>query len=523
MSNIRNLVIVLGDQLDPDLSALDDFDAERDRVWMAENETEATHVWSHKKKLVLFFSAMRHYRDCLRERGFIVRYHALEPDRRRDSGADLDAILSAAIKRERPKRLVMTTCGDHRVAAMLETCAARHELSLQLRPDRHFYSEPEAFDDWAAQRKRLVLEDFYRRMRREHGILMSAADKPVGGAWNFDKSNRESFGKSGPGDLPELPRFAPDDTTRTVIELVEARYPDHPGRLQRFDLPVTSEDARAALQDFIEQRLADFGPYQDALWTDVQFANHSRLSAALNLHLISPTECVDAAVDAYDAGRAPIHSVEGFVRQLLGWREFVRGVYWREMPSYIERNALHAELPVPAAFWHGQTEMACIGDAMANVLDNGYAHHIQRLMILGLLALVAGVHPKAFHEWHMAMYLDAIDWVSLPNALGMSQFGDGGLLGTKPYCASGNYINKMSNYCRNCKFDYKKASGDNACPVTTLYWDFLDRHEDEFDDNPRMAFQVKNIRRKREDGELMKAIREHAAVLKTRIQQQEYL
>lgn len=520
MPAIRNLILVLGDQLDPALSALDDFDPDRDAVWMAENETEATHVWCHKKRLVLFFAAMRHYRDSLSERGFTVHYHALSDDRRRDSGRDFAEVLAASVRALQPQRLVMTECGDHRVQTMLEVCAAEHTIALQVRPDRHFYCDLDAFDEWADARNGLVLEYFYREMRRRHGVLMDG-DTPHGGAWNFDKDNRESFGKSGPEGLPRLRRFRPDAVTRDVIAMVDARYGDHPGNTDGFDLPVTHAEARTALRDFIDNRLANFGPYQDALWTDLQFAYHSRLSAALNLHLIDPRDCVDAAVAAYDAGDAPINSVEGFVRQILGWREFVRGVYWREMPGYMQRNALGADLPVPQSFWDGDTDMACVGDAMGNVLANGYAHHIQRLMVLGLFALNAGVHPRAFHDWHMAMYLDAIDWVSLPNALGMSQFGDGGVLGTKPYCASGNYINKMSNYCRNCRFDHRKATGDDACPVTTLYWDFLDRNSDQLASNHRMGFQMKNLEKKRGDDTLMGEIRQRAKDLRERIHRSE--
>ena len=516
MSSVRNLVIVLGDQLDPTLSALDGFDAEHDVVWMAENETEATHVWCHKKRLVLFFAAMRHHRDALRDRGFEVDYHALSADRRRDSGPGLADILSARIRIHQPKRLVMTESGDHRVQSLLQECADQHDRALQIRPDRHFYCDPAAFDAWAADRQRIVLEDFYRGLRREHDILMNDGE-PAGGQWNFDKANRETFGRQGPGALPHVRAFRPDACTRDVIELIETRYPDHPGHTDGFDLPVTRDEARTALADFIEHRLPVFGPYQDALWTGVRFAYHSRLSAALNLHLLDPRECVDAAAAAYEAGDAPIACVEGFVRQILGWREFVRGVYWREMPGYAERNALAADLPVPRAYWDGDTDMTCVADAMANVLDNGYAHHIQRLMVLGLFALVAGVNPRAFNDWHLAMYLDAIDWASLPNTLGMSQFADGGVIGTKPYCASGNYINKMSNYCKNCRFDHRKATGEDACPITTLYWDFLDRHLDAFEHNHRMAFQVKNLQRKRDDEALMDAIRQQARTLRHRI------
>tara|TARA_B100001079_G_scaffold271154_1_gene287602 strand:+ start:1142 stop:2710 length:1569 start_codon:yes stop_codon:yes gene_type:complete len=520
MSERRNLVLVLGDQLDPDLSALDDFDPATDVVWMAENEREATHVWSQKQRLVMFFAAMRHYRDALRHAGKHVVYHALGNDARRDSGKDFAAILCAEINRKRPGRLVMTQCGDHRVQQMIIECAAEHDVPLQIRPDRHFYCSLEAFNEWADKRQSIVLEGFYREMRRAHDVLMNG-DAPEGEAWNFDKDNRETFGKSGPGKTPNVRRFRPDATTRDVIETVQARFDDHPGTCDAFDMPVTHSEAQKALRDFVDHRLTRFGPYQDALWTDLQYGYHARLSAALNLHLISPRECVDAVISAYRDGKAPINSVEGFVRQILGWREFVRGVYWREMPGYGQRNALRADLPVPTFYWDGDTDMACVADAMKNVLDNGYAHHIQRLMVLGLFALNAGVHPKAFNDWHMAMYLDAIDWVSLPNTLGMSQYADGGILGTKPYCASGNYINKMSNYCKNCRFNYKHATGDDACPVTTLYWDFLDRNLDAFKGNQRMVFQVKNIEKKRTDEALMKQIRAQARELKRRIKAQE--
>lgn len=517
MAGIRNLVIVLGDQLDRGLSALDDHDSDQDVVWMAENQTEATHVWCHKQRLVLFFAAMRHHRDHLRERGYDVWYHALEADGRRDSGADFAAILTTAINELGPQRLVMTECGDHRVHRMVTDCAKAHDLTLQVRPDRHFYCSLEAFNDWADERGSLLLEHFYRRMRRAENILMDG-DRPEGGQWNFDKHNRETFGRDGPGNLPHVRRFRPDDTTRGVIDMVAARFDGHPGDIDGFDLPVTRDEACTALRDFIDHRLALFGDFQDALWTDMQFAYHSRLSAALNLHLIDPRECVAAAIAAYESGKAPLNSVEGYIRQVLGWREFVRGIYWREMPGYARRNALRAELPVPRAYWDGDTDMACIADAMRNVVENGYAHHIQRLMVLGLFALVAGVHPYRFHEWHMAMYLDSVDWASLPNTLGMSQFGDGGLLATKPYCASGNYINKMSNYCKSCQFDYKQASGDKACPITTLYWDFLDRNLDAFRDNRRMFFQVKNLEKKRADEALMAAIRRQAHTLRQQIE-----
>jgi len=298
--------------------------------------------------------------------------------------------------------------------------------------------------------------------------------------------------------VPSPVRFAPDAVTREVIALVNTRYAAHPGDLRDFSLPVTPTQAHAALQDFLQHRLPRFGEHQDAMWSSEPFLFHSRLSVPLNLKLLDPREAIAGAVDAYRAGHAPLASVEGFVRQILGWREFVRGIYWTRMPDYAGLNALGATGELPSFFWDGRTDMECVRQAMRNVLDHAYAHHIQRLMVLGLYALLAGVHPYRFHEWHMAMYADAVDWVSLPNTLGMSQHGDGGIVGTKPYCASGAYIKRMSNHCASCRFKPDRATGPEACPFTTLYWDFLDRHRARFAANGRMDFQMKNLARKAE-------------------------
>ena len=283
--------------------------------------------------------------------------------------------------------------------------------------------------------------------------------------------------------------------------MVAERFGDHPGRLEKFDLPVNRQQALQSLGDFIEHRLPDFGTYQDAMWQGETFLYHSRLSHAISLHLLTPREVVAAAEAAYRDGSAPLASTEGFIRQILGWREYVRGVYWRQMPDYENRNSLDCDWQqdVPSFFWDGQTEMACVADAMRLLIDTAYAHHIQRLMVLGLFAQLHGTHPLRFHHWHMAMYADAIDWVSLPNALGMSQHGDGGLMATKPYCATGKYIDRMSNYCSGCKYQPAEATGDRACPFTTLYWDFLVRHRDRFESNNRMKLQLRNIDRKSDD------------------------
>ncbi|QDU87584.1 Deoxyribodipyrimidine photo-lyase-related protein [Pirellulimonas nuda] len=513
---VRQLVLVLGDQLDVDSAAFDGFDAQQDAVWMAEVDLEATHVRCHKLRIAAFFSAMRHFRDELVGRGWRVDYHQLNADGRRDSGPDFPAVLAAAARRLNPRALVVLEPGDWRVRQSLQQSADDLGLPLEVRSDRHFFDTIEQFGAWSEGRRTLKLEDFYRSARKRHNVLMTRDGTPIGGAWNFDKQNRKSFGKSGPIEAKAPRSFRPDSVTQEVIELVAARYTDHPGSLENFDLPVTHKQSLAALRDFIDHRLPLFGEYQDAMWTDRPFLNHSRLSFALNLHLIDPRRCVDSAVEAYESGHAPLNSVEGFVRQILGWREFVRGVYWTKMPNYVDRNALDcdADTQVPASYWDGETEMVCVRDAMRSVLSHGYAHHIHRLMVLGLFAQLVGVHPRLFHDWHMAMYVDAIDWVSLPNTLGMSQYGDGGVVGTKPYCASGAYINRMSNYCKSCKYDPSAATGGKACPVTTLYWDFLDRHRKQFESNRRMVFQVKNLEKKEIE---LPEIRERAEGLRARL------
>ena len=511
---MRRLVLVLGDQLDPASAAFDGFDAARDAVWMAECASECMHVWAHKLRIAAFLAAMRHFRDSLDARGLRVHYHALQADRAYDRGESHADILRADLARLRPKEVVVLQPGDLRVLESLQATVG--DVPLEVREDRHFYCTVPEFARWAEARRQLRLEDFYQLMRRRHRILLDDEGEPEGGAWNFDADNRKAFGRGGPPPMPAAPRFAPDAVSNEVIEMVAARFASHPGRLDRFDVPVSPRDAEALLAHFIEWRLPLFGDWQDAMWEGEDVLAHSRLSFALNLHLLDPRRCVDAAVAAWREGRAPLNAVEGFVRQVLGWREYVRGIYWTRMPAYAGLNALGCEdRGVPSFYWDGDTDMACVRDAMRNVLANGYAHHIQRLMVLGLFALLAGVHPKRFHDWHMAMYLDAVDWASLPNALGMSQYGDGGVVGSKPYCASGAYIQRMGNHCRGCRYEPKVATGEAACPFTTLYWDFLERHAARFARNPRMAQQVRNLDRKDvvERGE----IRVHAKHLRSNL------
>ena len=488
---IRHLVIVLGDQLDHNSTALQGFDPVRDLVWMAEVAEESTHVWSSKQRIALFLSAMRHFATEVRERGWPLAYTRLDDA---DNTATLAGGLQRAIHHFKPVQLVMTAPGDWRVLQALRAVAAQAGLPLELRDDMHFFSTVRDFAAHAKGRKQLRLEYWYRELRQKHGVLMDG-QQPVGGQWNFDVDNRESFGKAGPQNVP-LPFFVlPDAVTREVIDLVNTRFADHPGSLDSFAWPVRRADALLALDNFIAQRLPLFGQYEDAMWSGEVWLWHSQLSAALNLKLLNPREVVASAEAAYRSGHAPLAAVEGFVRQILGWREYVRGIYWTQMPGYLERNALDAHALLPAWYWTGETDMACLREAITQTLAHGYAHHIQRLMVTGLYTLLLGVRPQAVHAWYLSVYVDAVEWVELPNTLGMSQYGDGGLLGSKPYVATGKYIQRMSNHCRGCRFDPAQSTGPKACPFTTLYWDFLMRHEAMLRKNPRMAMQMKNLDR----------------------------
>lgn len=509
--SVRHLVVVLGDQLSKESTAFDGFDKEADAVWMAEVREEAEHVWTTKPHIAIFLGAMRHFRDQLRADGFEVDYRKMDdPDNRGDLGSEL---LGAADARG-PEKVIVVKPGEWRVERLLSDAMEQRGLALEIRPDRHFLSSLDAFGEHIESRRQLLLERFYREMRRDSGILMDG-DEPAGDRWNYDAKNRKSFGAEGPGDVPSPISFPPDATTREVLDLVEHHFADHPGSLSHFDWPVTSDQAQEALTDFVENRLPDFGSYQDAMWMEEPYLYHSRLSAALNLKLLDPRDAIDAAERAYTRSGAPLNSVEGFVRQILGWREYVRGVYWHHMPEYAELNALGADAPLPDLYWTADTEMRCLRECIQQTLDYGYAHHIQRLMVTGLFALLLGVDPRRVHEWYLAVYVDAVEWVELPNTLGMSQFADGGIMATKPYCASGSYIQRMSNYCERCRYEPSERLGEDACPFTTLYWDFLMRHEERLDENPRMGLQLYNLRRIESDER--RAIRRHATTLRDRV------
>lgn len=493
---MQDLVLILRDQLDRDAAIFEGVDGDQDVVAMTEGDTNRGRYPEHKHKLALSFAAMRHFRDDLRERKLRVEYESI--DEVQGEGG-IEAFLARQIEEMEPDRVRMTEPGRHSLLRTIREICEAAGIRLQVVADDHFLCSHREFGEWVEGRKELTMGYFYREQRRAHDVLMTDDGTPVGGEWNYDDQNRERFVREGPGELPARLSRGSDSVTSSALKAVERYFPDAPGSLESFGWPVTPVQAQGALDEFIQYRLPHFGPYQDAMWTGEPFLYHSCLSAALNLKLLDPMTAIRAAEQAYHDGHAPINSVEGFVRQILGWREFVRGVYWRYVPGYLELNALDATTDLPAFFWTGDTEMHCLRECVGQTLTYGYTHHIARLMVIGLFGLLYGVDPKQLNAWHEALYVDAWEWVSSPNMMGMALYADGGIVGSKPYAASGKYINRMSNYCSHCRYDPDAATGYEACPFTTLYWDFLDRHEDRLSSNRRMNFQLANLRRKDED------------------------
>jgi len=484
MSTLR---IILGDQLSSELSALGGLDPACDIVLMMEVMEENTYVPHHKQKIVLVLSAMRHFAEALRRRGVKVEYVALDAPENTNS---LSTEIQRAAARHRPDRLVVTEPGEWRVQEMVNSWQVLTGLPVEVRGDDRFFASRARFADWARGRQMLRMEYFYRELRREHGILM-AQGQPAGGEWNFDALNRKPLpARTRP---PERLRFAPDAVTRTVMALVEQRFAANFGSLDAFGWPVTRQDALRALAEFIDAGLPRFGDYQDAMKAGAPYLFHALLSPALNLGLLSPREVCEAAEAAWKSGAAPLNAVEGFVRQILGWREYVHGFYWHVMPGYEDRNALAAMRPLPEFYWTGETDMRCLREAVGSTARYAYSHHIQRLMVTGNFALLAGIAPREIERWYLAVYADAYEWVEMPNTLGMAVFADGGQMASKPYAASGAYINRMSDFCAGCRYDVKQKTGPDACPFNYLYWAFLIRQENRLAQNPRLAMPYRTL------------------------------
>ncbi|MBS3824356.1 MAG: cryptochrome/photolyase family protein [Wenzhouxiangellaceae bacterium] len=483
------LALVTGDQLSPALASLRAITPGRDHVLMAELADEAGYVPHHVKKIALIFSAMRHFAGELEQAGQRVYYHSFDPDSRIRSFSDA---IEMHCREHDIDEIVLTRPGEWRVFDEFGRLEKRLGVPVHVLEDERFVSTPDEFAEWAGDRAQLRMEFFYRRMRRKTGLLMSEDGEAEGGQWNFDADNRRKW-KGEPKSARPM-SFAPDATTQAVLDLVDRRI-DSFGRLDGFDFAVTRAQARRALRHFVKTALPWFGDYQDALPDDEDFLFHSRLSAYLNIGLLDPLEVCRAVEAAWRAGDVPLNAAEGYIRQIIGWREFVRGIYWLKMPEYADENFLGGDQDLPEWYWSGETGMRCLQRAIENTRNNAYAHHIQRLMVTGNFGLLLGVRPKELCDWYLAVYADAFEWVELPNTLGMVLFGDGGLLASKPYAASGKYIQRMGDHCANCRYAVTERTGHDACPFNALYWDFLMRNEDSLGGNPRMRMMYRNVER----------------------------
>ncbi|MQX51692.1 cryptochrome/photolyase family protein [Alcanivorax sediminis] len=479
--------IVLGDQLSHSLPTLAQLNKQTDRLVMAELADEARYVKHHQQKLALIFSAMRHFAAELRSTGWQVDYHAFGEHGFHSFESLLETVCDGA------EAVVVTHCGEYRLQQRIEHHWQKSAgVPVHCLEDSRFLCAADFFQRWASGKKQLRMEFFYREMRRHTGLLMEG-DEPVGGQWNFDSSNRQPY--KGKTPLPPVLAFDRDEIDRDVLALVSEEFADHIGTLDDFQWGTTSAQAQQALDHFIEHRLRHFGDYQDAMVTGEDTLFHSLLSPYINIGLLDPMVVCQAAEQAYFSGDAPLNAVEGFIRQIIGWREYVRGIYWLLMPDYAKENRLGNDRPLPSYYWTGETKMHCMAECFRNTLDHAYAHHIQRLMVTGNFALLLGVLPEAICQWYLEVYADAFDWVELPNTLGMVMHADGGYLGSKPYAASGSYINRMSDYCKHCQYNVKTASEPDSCPFNSLYWHFVHRHRQQFAGNHRMRMIYRNLER----------------------------
>ena len=483
------LRLILGDQLSHQIASLRDINIDTDIVLMAEVSAEVTYVKHHKRKIAFLFAAMRHFAEELRRAGTNVIYRRLDDQ---NNGGSLESELKQVIASRKISKLVLTMPGEYRLMETMRSWQSTLDVAVELREDDRFLCSLDKFNKWADGRRQLRMDFFYRDMRRDHNVLMDGGE-PVGGKWNFDSDNREPP-VAGMVIPPPL-QFVPDKITNDVLALVSERCADHFGDLDDFGFAVTREQALAVLDHFVDQRLNNFGKYQDSMILDEPWVYHSHIGFYLNAGLLLPAEVISAAETAYHGGHVPLNSVEGFIRQILGWREFVRGIYWLKMPEYGDLNFFEAKRDLPEFYWSGETKMLCLAQAVDATKKYAYAHHIQRLMVLGNFALLAGLSPEQVNEWFLIVYADAYEWVELPNVSGMVLFADGGYLASKPYAAGGAYINRMSNYCKHCHYKVSQKNGVTACPFNYLYWDFLIRNRSKLKDNARLGMMYRSLDR----------------------------
>ena len=478
---MKKLIVILGDQLSLSLASLQNQNPNHCHILMAEVYQEATYVAHHKKKIAFIFSAMRHFKNTLVEKGYHVIYRQFDDEQ---NTGDLSSELTSLLKQNTYSEICITEPGEYRVLEIIKSWEKRFSIPVNIQADTRFYCTLAEFAEFAKDKKQLRMEFFYRNIRKKYNILMQD-QQPLGGKWNYDAQNRNPLKKD--IVIPDPLSFKPDGITNEVIKMVEKHFDQHFGDIHPFYFACTQEDAKKVLNTFIQERLPLFGQYQDAMKQGQAWLFHSHISFYLNCGLLLAKDCVQAALTAYEKGHAGLESVEGFIRQVIGWREFIRGIYWLKMPEYKKGNALAADKNLPAFFWHTETRLNCLKQCLSETKTYAYNHHIQRLMVLGNFLLLAGIKPQEVQDWYLAVYADAYEWVELPNVMGMILFADDGVFASKPYAASGSYINKMSNYCKHCEYNVKEKDTDRACPFNYLYWHFLNKHHEIFKNNPRMT------------------------------------
>ena len=487
--NESKLILVLGDQLSLNQPALKQAEPGRDIILLAEVAEEASYVRHNRHKIALLFSAMRHFRLELEALGHTVHYVTI------DQGvSSLEAAVRGIVEHSTVSQVIVCEPGEYRLLdQMRATWSSALGVPVTLLEDERFLASHEDFELWARGKTQLRMEFFYRQMRQRYQLLMDGG-QPAGGKWNYDADNHSGWRNQ--RDIPQRPDVPIDDITSAVIAEVNQRFPSNPGNLNEFRLAVTRSDAERQFDWFVTYALADFGTYQDALVEESPWVFHGLISMYINCGLLDPLAVCQRVELAWRDGSCSLSAAEGFIRQVLGWREYIRGIYWLLMPDYKTRNTLSARRPLPDFFWDANTDMRCLSRAIEQSLDHGYAHHIQRLMVIGNFALLAGLDVMEVCDWYLGVYVDAYEWVELPNTLGMALYGDNAAIASKPYAASGKYIQKQGNHCQQCRYKPSKTTGPDACPYNSLYWRFIDRHLDAFGSNPRMGLIAANWRKR---------------------------
>ena len=503
---MKTVRLILGDQLNQEHSWFHTVDEDIIYI-MAEMRQETDYVKHHVQKVVAFFLAMRSFENDLSAKGHQFKYLQLNDT---DNPQELGKIITNIIEETNGKKFEYLLPDEYRLDQQLKTICTSLPIETESFDTEHFYTTRFELKEFYKGKKQMVMESFYRMMRKKHNIMVNN-DQPEGGKWNYDQSNRNKW-KGQPGIPPEK-KFI-KKVSKLIKELNKANVQTF-GTIEAdsFNWPISRKEALANLNYFCSNLLPHFGDFQDAMHEDEIFLFHSRLSFTMNAKILSPKEVVNAVLDHFYEHKNEINisQVEGFVRQVLGWREYMRGIYWKEMPDYKQLNKLQNKNKLPNFFWTGKTKMNCLKHAIGQSLDTAYAHHIQRLMIIGNYALLTQISPDEVDQWYLGVYIDAIEWVEITNTRGMSQFADGGIVATKSYISSANYINKMSNYCGNCTYSHTKKLGEKACPFNSLYWNFLDAKKTHFKDNQRMNMMMALLNKM--DGEKLAAIQKKAATI----------